>query len=234
MNRDPANVVAVEFKLTYMRTCSDLEPECGDRMRYRLGTSNGGSGTIEDREQPVSGRVHVPTTVDRDLASREVVVLGHALGPSGIAQRGQVRGRPDDVGEQDSREAAIRIHGSRAPFAHERFDLGDDGLDIAEPRDPVIAGQLHQSCVGHLRGHVSSSFDRFDPIADSMQDQCRGLDDRQDLSDVTRSERSSSRPAVRAGVPFADPGTGSTVKRTNSCGLRRAGVASRGPVKRRG
>ena len=100
-------------------------------------------------------RFDVVPTRTNDLPFGQFVVIGESSTPGCVAEGREVSGRPDDVGEQHCPQPALRSRGTRA-FADERFDLGQDGPHVAEPRDPIITRQLHEPCVGHLRSDGTS------------------------------------------------------------------------------
>ena len=137
-------------------------PSEADRLGYRLDAPDRSCGTVEDREQSVSCRIHVPTGVPL-LAPRDDVSVRP---PSWSKRRLPVRRRcaVDPTMSRMNNTVARRRSASTVPGPSPMNApiSEDDGPDVAEPRGmPSSPGNSTSRAFVHPRRYVSSSFDRF-------------------------------------------------------------------------
>ena len=127
---------------------------------------------------------------------------------------GVLRPRLRDHSEHRGQDA----HGGRsmAGERHEVSDFVEDLILVADKRQVVLTGKLHEPRSGNPRRQVTSLFHFEAPIAPAVNDQRRHLNGRQEIPDVDpgihpgqRNRRAGARahPQVR-GPPFAKHGIG--------------------------
>jgi hypothetical protein len=128
------------------------------------------------------------------------------LSPGLVAQVDRPFRRPDYVGEENGREHPVDWPLRPRP-SHELLHRVEDRIHVADPPPVVRARQLDQPRALHLLGDVAGPIDR-DRIADSMEDQRRRADRRQDLAHVgvldripggARHRGARHRPLIHAG-----------------------------------
>src|SRR3990172_7522711 len=145
---DPGDVGSVELDLTGVESTSDLDPERRHRPDDRPGEPDPAGGAVERYEEPVPHRLDLATAESTELSPHDPVVVLADLAPPGVAQRGGVGRRVDDVGEQHGREDAIGRALFQADGPHETLDLRQDGVLVARPRVMVGANQLDECRAG--------------------------------------------------------------------------------------
>ena len=117
VNADPSDVVVAELDLTGVDRRTDRKPEVAEASIEAEGTSKSPRRRVEGGEDAVPSRLHEAAAEAFDLSARHSVMSIEEPAPSLIAERGCLRGRPHDVGEQHGRKDAIGIL-RRLPRSH--------------------------------------------------------------------------------------------------------------------
>ena len=91
-----------------MHAGPDLETQRPHGVDRGLRAPDRTRGAVEDREEPVSRCVDLPTAMLLELGSNHGLMRCEQLLPSCVAQIGGSLGRSDEVGEQERREHALR------------------------------------------------------------------------------------------------------------------------------
>lgn len=175
---------AVCLDLAGVDACSDLESERADGLDDPLGASDSCGRTVEGREHPVSGRVDLPAAVAHDRSFRDAIVFAQSLTPRGVPESGEMFRRSNNVCEEHGRETTIApLVGARS--AREKvLNFGRQRLDVAEPRDPVVAIEFDEPGTADPRGDIAARFDPLYLVAFAMQHEGRRLDHRQHLPNI--------------------------------------------------
>ena len=92
--------------------------------------------------------------------------------------------RSNNVREEHGRETAVAPLAGARSAREKALDFGRQRLDIADPRDPVVARQFHEPSTGDLRCERAARLDLLDPVTGSMEDQRRRSDRRKNIADV--------------------------------------------------
>jgi hypothetical protein len=140
------------------------------------------------------------------------MVPGEQIAPRTVPELGRALGRADDVGEEDSREDAVR-HRRVFPAAEEALDLRR--RLVGGPRAEVVAWDLDSPST---RDQLGNAQRRVAP-ARSIEHQGRDANRRQDIGDVGVVQHAKERrggpgvcrkpqvvdvPAQEAGSPTSD------------------------------
>jgi hypothetical protein len=111
------------------------------RLADRSSAAHGAGGSVEDSKEPVAQALDLTPAKPGELSARHMCVLLPNETPTVIAHRRRLRGRVDDVGEQDRREDAIEgLLFVAANRAYEPLDLGDQRVLVPRPGEVVCAG----------------------------------------------------------------------------------------------
>ena len=133
---------------------------------------------------PSPGRDDLATALMCDRSFHDAVVFAQPPTPRGVAESSELLRRSDNICEEHRCETSIVAPYRAGPFRDEALDFGQQGLDVPEPRDPVVAFELDEPRAADLGGDIAASFDLLDLVTRAMQHECRGLNDRQHLPDV--------------------------------------------------
>ena len=91
--------------------------------------------------------------------------------------------RPRMLDAEDRRQHLSRF-GARPSLGQESLDLVEKRILVADERQMIVAGQLHEARAGDQARDVAALLDAQAAIAGTMHDQRRHLDRRQDVADV--------------------------------------------------
>ena len=108
------------------RSCRPAGREVSDHDRCadRAGRS------IEEGEDPVAGRFHLPAAEARQRAVNDIVVKVEKLGPPAVAGRCELPGRVNDIGEDDRRQHSVETR----CLSRAGQELLDEFGDLADRR----------------------------------------------------------------------------------------------------
>ena len=118
----PSDVSVDEVDLAGVQAGSNVDADRAEELVDRLCASDRAGGTVEGREESVTGRLHLSSFEPVERSADEPVVLGEELSPSGVSDLGRAVCRADDVGEEYGREHAVVLRG-RAGARDEVLDL---------------------------------------------------------------------------------------------------------------
>ncbi len=90
---------------------TQLEAELTHDVADRHGTANAVRRPVEEHEEAVARAVHLDAAVVRERIPDRGVVCCEQARPGSVADRGGLRGRRDDVREDDRRELPLRLGG---------------------------------------------------------------------------------------------------------------------------
>ena len=162
---------------------ADLQPDRRHRPDDCRRASHRAGGAVEGGQEPVSGRIDLPTTKSGQLFADERMVPFEQVPPGSIADRARVLRRADDVGEHDGGEHAIVVGGRTNP-GHELLNLVEDRIRIAEVRQMIDTIELHELCAGNVISQVPCVAGITEEVAPPLQDQRRHLHRRQDRANI--------------------------------------------------
>jgi len=91
----------------------DLELEWTERVADRRRCENRPRRPVEGGEEAVAGRVELAALEAGELAADDSVMPLQQLPPLRVTESCRPLGRADDVGEEDGREDALRLHLAR-------------------------------------------------------------------------------------------------------------------------
>src|SRR5262249_54117891 len=117
-----------------------------------------------------------------ELAPDLHVVLSEQLPPPCIPELGRLGRRPDDVGEQNGREDAVRLTHRLAPGEEGLHHLED--LVHAPERAGGLTAQLDEPRAGDALRNITPLVHSRVTVAGTVDDECRDADGRKDVSDV--------------------------------------------------
>ena len=127
-------------------------------------------------------RIVGTSSLDEQVANRFVMAREH-VSPASIPQGRRLLGRTDDVGEEKSREHAIRLRG--VSRAREKFlDLVKYRIRIADEIDVVGSGECREPSSRNVACDVARLVDANIPILFAVHHQGRHPDRRQDVADI--------------------------------------------------
>ena len=98
---------------------------------------------IEDGKEPVAGGVDLLAAKALELTAYKGVMLPEQLGPGAIPEFARLVGRPDEIGEEDRREHAVRERCRPYP-GQELLDLVDGARN--QPRQKLRVRSSNQPC----------------------------------------------------------------------------------------
>jgi hypothetical protein len=76
VHRDAGQIVPDNLDLARVQAAADRDPESSQRVTHRHGAADRPRGPVEGREEPVAGRIDLPSAVaGQDLAHRGVMAL---------------------------------------------------------------------------------------------------------------------------------------------------------------
>ena len=127
---------------------------------------DGSSGTIEDREEPVSGPSDEAPTKTPKLTIDNMIVLIHEVAPASIAEGGHPLCRIHDVGEQYRRQNTLD-RGYRSRSRHEFVDGLEKTVVIGKGMRLVLTGNSQHTSEGgeRLQGSILT---RQRPVGDGV------------------------------------------------------------------
>jgi hypothetical protein len=125
MDPHPGDVIAAQLDLTRMDTRSNSQVEFPQDFLDCRRARNSSSGTIEDREKPVSGPSDEAATKTPKLTIDNMIVLIHEVAPASIAKGGHPLCRIHNVGKQYRRQNTL--DGKCRSRSRDEFL---DGLDV--------------------------------------------------------------------------------------------------------
>ena len=134
MDRNPADIVALDLDLAGMHAAPHIEVERARRVDDARAAADRARRSVEGREEPIAEGLDLPPAKARDLLAQQAVVLIEQLAPAAVAELSGPLGRADDVGEQDGREDAVGL-GTGARAGEEVLDLVGEGVDVAGPQE---------------------------------------------------------------------------------------------------
>src|SRR6185295_17514204 len=108
VDRDTAHVASRDLDLARVNAGSDLETQRPHGVDRGLRAPDRPRRAVEDREEPVSRRIDLPTAVLRELGSNDGLMRCEQLLPPRVAEFDGALRRFYEVGEQDRREDALR------------------------------------------------------------------------------------------------------------------------------
>jgi len=130
-------------------------------------TRDGSSGTIEDREKPVSGPSDEAPTKTPKLTIDDMIVLIHEVAPASIAKGGHPLRRIHKVGKQYRRQNTLD-GGRRSRFHHEFLDGFKETVAIGNGVRVVLTrNPQHTSEGGDVVGDVRC-VERQRPVEDGV------------------------------------------------------------------
>src|SRR6478672_4159184 len=137
-----------------MQSATNVQPGPTNCIAYVAGTSDRSGGTVERRQDSVSGSADELTTVCHQRAPDGVLESVEQLAPAPVTELAGPFGRTGDINEEDRREDAIlfRVVQPRA---------GDELLDRAEEvrfgKGPVVgAVSLEQPRVRQVLSEIAA------------------------------------------------------------------------------
>jgi hypothetical protein len=99
----------VRLNLAGVKPCPKLKPLPAHRLADRPSAAHGAGGAVEDSKEPVAQALDLTPAKPGELSARHMCVLLPNVTPTVVAHRRRLRGRVDDVGEQDRREDAMKV-----------------------------------------------------------------------------------------------------------------------------
>ena len=102
----------------------------------RPGPSNTAKNAVAGRVEPLAAKAHQLATHDRVVAREE-------LPPGGVPDLGGARSRADDVGEEHSRQYAIRLARRREVLEELMRFAQEDGVPLGIGPAEVVAEAFH-------------------------------------------------------------------------------------------
>ena len=115
VHRDPGGLALDELALAGVQARPDLNAEILDGVGDCDGGTDRPRGSIERREEPVTGGVELAPAETGELAAHDRVVLLDDIPPGAVAQFSGPRRRTHDVGEEHRRQQTIGLRGLPAP-----------------------------------------------------------------------------------------------------------------------
>ena len=112
---DAADVLTAQLDLSGVKARPDFDPNTTKRRDDSDGAANGACRPVEGGDEPVTCRVHFPTSEAFELASHHRVVGVQHLAPACITQLRGLLGRADDVGEQHGGQHPIGVVRAMCP-----------------------------------------------------------------------------------------------------------------------
>src|SRR5438105_4904422 len=110
VHRDATDVVAHQLALAGMQSRPDGEPELLDRVAEGAGAPDGARWPIESRQKTVAGGLDLTSAKPGQFAADRGVVAVQEIAPAPITDLNRPLRRAHDVGKQDRRQDAIRLH----------------------------------------------------------------------------------------------------------------------------
>jgi hypothetical protein len=148
---DSAHLAFDHLALTGVQAGTDLQTQLFHRLGDRAGAADRSSRPVEAGEEPVTGRIELPSVIADELSTDDRVVPLEELAPCPVAELHRLLRRADDVGEEDGGKHAVRL--DDVPLAplpdagQEALDLACDLLRVDEVR-VVVAGQFDELRAG--------------------------------------------------------------------------------------
>ena len=93
MNGESGHVAPGELALTGVDTGADLKAELSETVANRSGAFDGAARRLKRRQEPISGGLNLPPSVQLELAAKQGIVLVEKLAPPGISQLLRTLGR---------------------------------------------------------------------------------------------------------------------------------------------
>jgi hypothetical protein len=121
---------------------ADPEPELFDLVDERRRASDRPSRSVERDEEPVAGRIDLPTPRSRELPPDDRVEALEQVSPSPVAEFCRTFGGGDDIDEHHRQNRPMRFRA----LAHPREELLDllDCFLVSDPRPMVGPWQLDE------------------------------------------------------------------------------------------
>src|SRR5215813_10461712 len=132
VNGDPTELLSNDLAFASMAPGTYFDAERADARRDRLSAANGSGRAIERRKEAVARRIDLASTKAHELSASQVVVAVEQLVPAMVAKVSSVVGGSHDVGEEHSRENALRLT-RLARSGQELPDLVEHGVRITGP-----------------------------------------------------------------------------------------------------
>jgi hypothetical protein len=179
---DPADGIACELDLAGVEPGTHAEPGGGDVLRDGARAADRPRRPVERREEAVAGGVDLAAAKACEVAAHDLVVPLEQIAPAPVAQFAGAPGRSDDVGEQHGREHAIwflRLANTRQELA----DLLHDVVPV-DPGEMCVARQLDVFRALDVPREPAGVLDVADFVVDTVHDQGRRVDRRDDVADV--------------------------------------------------
>lgn len=164
VNGDASKLLSDRLALAGMQPGTYLDSERANGVPDGARAADGPCGAIERRQEPVAGRVNLPSPEALDLSPHPGVEALEELAPAPIAEGGRALRRAHDVHEEHGRQHAVRL-GRVARADEELLDLPEHGLGVAEPGQMVLAGELNVACGGNVPTEVTPLLDTNEPVA---------------------------------------------------------------------
>jgi hypothetical protein len=180
---DPGQAVAVRLALARVDPGAELDADRPHRVHGRAGAADRPCRPVETSEEPVAGRVELVSTVSRELAPYEGVVLVEQVAPTAVAEQRGAFGRPDNVGEQDRGEHTIHLGRPACP-RRELLDAGDHRVGVSRPRPVVVPRQLDKGRLRDPLCEVRAVTRGDEQIVPAVEHERRDADAGQDRPDV--------------------------------------------------
>ena len=127
-----------------------------------IGAADGARRTVKCGQEAVPGRLDLPAPEPRQLPPHDLLVFLQEAMPAAVAQLGRLPGGVHDVGEQHGGQHPVGI-GDRPGTGQELLGQHDDSVLVAQEREVVVAGQLHDTGIGYPLGHIAAGT-HVDPL----------------------------------------------------------------------
>ena len=179
VNGDTAELLAYALALTGVQAGANLQTELADRFADRARRPNCPRRAVERGEEAVAGRVDLPPLEMLELFPDQPMVFLDQAAPAAVAEARDHLGRMRDVGEQDSREDAIRL-GNASNTGEEGFDLVEQVVCL-DPGEVILTAELDIGRTANLSGDPPTLLDLDVSVAGPLEHERWHRDGRQAL-----------------------------------------------------
>ncbi len=154
-----AELIRSYLALAGVHAAPDVDAEMMCPLHHRKRAVHGAGRAIERRQEAISRGLHLTSTPASELLANGGIVCVENRQPAGIAESGGMRGRPNDVGEQQRGKDPLGTYGSKR---HRRpLEEGLDGVDhgilvLGQPRGVKAPWNLNPPSPWYVLGDVPS------------------------------------------------------------------------------
>src|SRR5215813_7133325 len=200
MHRDAGGLGSLAFDLAGVQTGTDLQADLPDRIADSASATDGPRGPVEGREEAVASGVDLGSAImPQELADSGVMAV-EKLPPTVVADRLELLGGTDNVGEQHGGKHAVRCRGK--PYSgDEGLDLGEDLSDGWPGEERVsVPWELNEAGTRDAGSKVAGRLDAGDRIAGPAHHQHGDANAWQDVAHIYQVEHAfEGRQGRRAG-----------------------------------